>query len=273
MQQSGLPLTPQAQPFAQPFAQPSQAPPLAHPMAYPPQAQVGAQTFQQAFAPAQQPFAQPFAPMQQPHPQQMHGYPGQLQQQPAPIAPVPNPALAAPVTQGQQNGQQSPQQAFGRQLVGVARNLEQMIPSYQLMIAGLEDLHNARTSPAHAGAPALIESLKEATFHHFATLGAIRRFLCGEASSEVVLALAVGLHRLMKVHSQARPQIERVMLNTMGDARSPLSSLGQALTAADSQLSQASNTIQSHLNPQIWEVARARAFAPLGDEVPADLKP
>lgn len=246
---------PPPQSFAQP--QPQQPMPFAQSYAQPIPGQ-----------PFPQPYAQPGAPAQpygQPYPQ------GQSAGQPVPIAPVPAPGYAQPVTQSQPaNQQQSAQQQYTRQAVGVARNLEQIIPGYQLAISLLSDIIASPKGQPLAGAQPLLDTLKDATFYHFATLGAIRRFLCGETTPDVIGALAVAINQLNKIHSLIRPQTERLLVGAPPELRGAISNISQTVGAVDSQLQQALSAVQANVSAQIWEAARAKIFA-AAEEVKAEV--
>jgi hypothetical protein len=244
---------PTTQPFAQSYAQPMPAmQPVAQSYAPPmPAMQPVAQSYAPPM-PALQPVAQSYAqpmPAMQPTAQT---YP----------PPVPPPSGAPPVTQSQSlSPQQSAQQAHVRRAVGIARNLEQIIPGYQLAISLVEELLQRPKGQAVAGAQKLHATLQDAAFYHFATLGAIRRFLCGESTPEVIGALAVAINHLSQIHTLLRPQVAQLSAGAPPEMRSALANLPQALSTADAPLQQAMSAVQENVSAQVWETARAKALA------------
>lgn len=279
VQQQAMPfatgsLGPGAIPGQAPFAQPQPPSPYAQPTYT--HAPVYGQTPLGQPPMAQQPYAQPtYAPAPtyaQPAPFQPGAFgqlPGGAQQpmgqmpgasQGAPVTPVACPAYVPPGGQPQGNAAQQAQQAYARQLVSIARGLEQLIPGYQILISVLQDLTTSPRGETLSGTAPLMATLRGAAYHHFATLGAVRRFLCGEATNEMLGSMAVGLNQLIHLHNQARPQVERLVMSATPDLRAALSSLAQTVTAADSLLSQASTAVQAAVGPRLWEEARARAF-------------
>jgi hypothetical protein len=240
--QQAYPQPSQPMPFAQSYAQPIPGQPMPAP-----------------------PFGQPFpqaAPPQaygQPYPQ--GPAPGQGGQ-PAPIAPVPAPSYTQPVTQNQQpNPQQAAREQSMRQAVSLARTLEQVIPAYQLAISILQEALAGPKAASMTGAQAMLDAVKDAVCYHFSTLGAIRRFLCGEATPEVITGLAVAVNHLSRVHSQLRPQADRLIVSVPPELRGSLASLSQGLGAADTQVQQAVSSVQANVSAQVWETAKARVLA------------
>lgn len=175
----------------------------------------------------------------------------------SPVSPVAGPSYAP--AQGQ-SAQQNPQQAYARHLVGVARNLEQAIPGYQFLVSSLQDLLKEAGADRLPAAQKLKESMKEATFHHFATLGAIRRLLCGEVTADLMSALALSVTRLLRIHSEARPLLEQLVNSAPQEVRAALGGLATHLASADTQLGQAAAAVQAAVYPQIWENAQAQVF-------------
>lgn len=212
--------------------------------------------YPQQFAAAPQAAA---APVQGFHTGQLPGYPAHFAGSPAPsgsqayappaapVFPVANPSHTAPQSDPAQ--QQSPQPAYARHLVAVARTLEQVIPSYQLLISTLQNLPKEQQTSAQT----LEDSLKEAAFHHFASLGAIRRLLMGEAAPDLMLGLSLALNRLVRIHSGARPLMDQLIGSVPPTAQRTLAAHYQA---AEAQLSQAAAAVQAVIPPQVWEAAR-----------------
>ncbi|HYF78335.1 MAG TPA: hypothetical protein VD973_14445 [Symbiobacteriaceae bacterium] len=237
---------PPAQPYAQPFGQPAGQP----------YAQPQPQTYVQPYTlPEAQPFGQQQAfPLAQPQPQPY----APPQAQAPPVPPVSAPV--APGAAGGANAQQpTPQQQFARHLTGIARTLEQALPSYQLTISVLLDVSVSAKADSVAGVPALLEQLQQAAFTHYAALGAIRRFLVGEATPDVLASLAVGVNKLISLHSKTRSQWEQTLASAPADVRTALSPLNQVITGAESLLKQAATGVQQAVGPQIWAAAQARA--------------
>jgi len=224
---------PLAQQFGQPFAQP-QAQPFAQP-----QPQTYVQPYTLPFA---QPQAQPFV---QPQPQP----------QAPPVAPVTCPVAPTGTTSAAQQG---PQQQFARHLTGIARTLEQAIPGHQILVSLLQDLAASPRGQAVSGLSALTDLMAQSTFIHYGTLGAIRRFLCGEATPDVLALLAAGVNQLISLHSQTRPLWERAVMSASPELRSTFSNLNQVVTGTETLLSQAANAVQTAVGPQIWAAAQAR---------------
>ena len=127
----------------------------------------------------------------------------------SPVSPVPGPGPAFAAPQGDAV-QQTQQQAYVRHMVGVARSLEQTIPGYQFLISALQDLQKEGGADRQSAAQRLAESLKEATFQHFAARGAIRRLLIGEVTPDTLLGLAVALNRLLRIHNGLRPLLDQL---------------------------------------------------------------
>ncbi len=231
----------------------------------------GAQGYGQPYPQATQPFPQAGQPM---YPQQAagQGFPGVQQaamfqqqaqtygQQPAPqAAPVP-PVTAPQYTPSagyQQGQQQSPQQAMARQLTSIARVLEQLLPVYQMLISEAQACKKAQGGQDTSGADSLLDTLKEGTFHHYASLGAIRRFLMGETSAEVVQALARSVYRLTRAHAEIRPRLEQVVQSAEPELRPALSGLSQATAQGDSLLARTVSAVKATVGEPLWEQAVA----------------
>lgn len=177
-----------------------------------------------------------------------------------PVSPVPGPGPAFAAPQGDAV-QQTQQQAYVRHLVGVARALEQTIPGYQFLISALQDLQKESGADRQPAAQRLAENLKEATFQHFAALGAIRRLLIGEMTPDTVLGLSVALNRLLRIHSGLRPLLDQLTSSPAGGAQSAIGSLAAHLQAAEAQLNQAAAAVQAAVPAQVWEGARQQALA------------
>lgn len=206
----------------------------------------------------QAPAGWPGLPGMQPAPQAA-AIPAPAQPQPAPGYPYRAPVQQQPVTQAPaQQGQVSPAQAFGQQLMAIAKTLEQAIPFLQISQSVLLDW---RTTPGAQAPPAvdeLIGGLQQAAYYHGATLGAIRRFLCGETDPSVLSALALGFHHLHRVHSEIRPRLDQLTLVAPPQMQSAISSLTQIASQVDPLLMQAGTAIQSAIGPQNMEAARLR---------------
>jgi len=185
----------------------------------------------------------------------------QAQPQAAPAAPAPFPAApfggappfapAGMPAQGQQPP--NPAQVLAQQLVQTARSLEQLFPGYQALLSLLLEASSAAPSPAMHDA---VRSVEEGLYYHGATLGAIRRILCGEATPNVLMNLAAGFHGLSRIQPRVRAAAEQV-LTLMPSARHSLTgSLVQSVAAADGVLSTVGTSIQNLVGPQAWEAAR-----------------
>jgi hypothetical protein len=171
------------------------------------------------------------------------------------------------VTQSQPlSPQQTAQQAHVRQAVGIARHLEQILPGYQLAISLVEELGQNPKAETLTSAHTLRDTLQDAAFYHFATLGALRRFLCGESTPEVISALAVAINHLAKLHSVLRSQAEQLVAAAPAEMRSALANLTQAFGTADGPLQQAVSAVHANVSAQVWEAARARALAKAASE-------
>ncbi|MDF2630944.1 MAG: hypothetical protein K0R39_4775 [Symbiobacteriaceae bacterium] len=244
----------QAPAYAQPFGQAqasSYAPPFGQPQGQP-YAQPQPQTYVQPYTmPGAQPFAQP-----QPQPMAQAPY-APPQTQAPPVPPVAAPV--APGVAGGANAQPTPQQQFARHLTGIARLLEQALPSYQLTISLLLDLSVSPKAESVTGIPALLEQLQQATFAHYGALGAIRRFLLGDATPDVLASLAVGINRLTALHSTAKSLWEQALASAPAELRPALAPLNQAVSGVESLLSQAATGVQQAVGPQAWAAAQARA--------------
>lgn len=219
-----------------------------------PQAQSYGQPQVQSYGqPQAQPFGQP--QFQSYPPPQAQPY-AQPQTQAPPVAPVSAPSN--PAAAGGPGAQPSPQQQFARHLMGIARVLEQTIPGYQIQISLLLDLS---ASPKGRGVEALaplLEQLQKAAFNHYGTLGAIRRFLVGETTPDVLGSLAVGIQRLISLHSQTRPLWEQVLAGAAPEVRAAFTNVNQAVTGAESLLNQAASGVQMAVGPQLWAAAQAK---------------
>lgn len=187
--------------------------------------------------------------------------PVQGQPQAALAAPAPFPAgpygappfaPAGATAQGQQPP--NPAQVLTQQLVQTARALEQLFPGYQALLSLLLEASSAAPSPALNEA---VRSVEEGLYYHGATLGAIRRILCGEATPNVLMNLAAGFHGLSRIQPRMRAAAEQV-LSVMPSVRHSLTgSLVQSVAAADGVLGTVGTAIQSLVGPQTWEMARA----------------
>lgn len=253
----------QVQPYPAPSVQPGQFQPSSQPQF---QAQPQFQ-FQPQFQ--LQPQAQPaqYPPSYPPQYQtqtQAQVQPSPQQPQAAPVTPVSPPASpyssgAQPGShQGQQNPAQAQAQAVARQLIEVARTLEQLIPGYQIAQSVLLELSPAPSTQQASGHNEAIESLRDALYSHGACLGTIRRLLCGETTPAVLSNLVVAFHSLSQAHTRSRPLLERVTAVAPLSQRGSLTSLNQMLTQADSLLGQVGSTIQTLVGPHLWEAARPR---------------
>lgn len=224
-----------AQPYVQPqpYAQPQQ---YAQPQPY---AQSVPFTLPQQYV-QPQPYAQP----------QQYAQP---QSQAVPVAPVASPYAPPGAGFPQAGAQPSPQQALMRHVIGIAKSLEQLLPSYQMLVSLLSD-----RGQAIGGVDQVLQRLKEATFAHFATLGAIRRVMCGDTSPEALSSLAAGVNQLHALHSQLRPQFERLLMAVVPDIRQMIAGLAGTIAAADAALAQAVPAVQALVGPQLWEAARSK---------------
>jgi hypothetical protein len=239
-----------------------------------PQAQLYAQPYPQPQAQPYMPqFAQPYAaPQGQPGPYGQPPVPyAQPQGQPVPYAaPQPQPTQAPPVAPvsfpnnpagpGAQGGAQNPQQALARQITAVAKSLEQAIPVYQILISVLADVAASAQGQAVAGIETAVSQLKEAAFHHYATLGALRRALAGEMTPDVIAGVAVGVNFLNGVQAQVRPLFDQLIAAAASspDVARILTGLSQMVVGAEGLLKQASGAVQALVGPQIWEAAKAK---------------
>jgi hypothetical protein len=236
-QQPESPYLPQGQP--QPYY-----PPQPQPLPYLPQGQPQ-MPMQQPYYPQPQVQYQP--PTQQPYYQPQ-------QPQAAPVPPVGMPM--APQQQAQPQAQMTPQQAFARQLINIAKLLEQSLPGYQMLASVVNDLLK-KSAPGAADVGA---SLRDAAFHHYAALGAIRRFLTGETTPDLLAALATATHMLTQLHSKLRPLIEPIQTSTMPDVRMVINGILQAMSGIESLLNQACNAVKEAVGPHTWESARTSVY-------------
>ncbi|MFZ5817354.1 MAG: hypothetical protein ACOY93_18985 [Bacillota bacterium] len=185
-----------------------------------------------------------------------------MQQQAAPVAPVACPAYTPPFgaqAAGQpQQAAPTPAQMLARQMVDLARTLEQLIPGYQIMQSILVELQATGAAQPVAGFREAVEGLKDAVYYHGATLGTIRRILCGEMSPNVLTNLAVAFLSLGQVQTRIRPLLERLTMAAPTTVRGSIASLTQTVTASDLLLGQAGSAIQGIVGPQVWDAARSR---------------
>jgi hypothetical protein len=241
-QQPESPYLPQGQP--QPYF-----PPQPQPLPYLPQGQPQMQ---------QPPMQQPYYPQPQPQPQYQpptqQPYYQPPQAQAAPVPPVGMPM--APQAQGQSQAQMTPQQAFNRQLINIAKLLEQSLPGYQMLASVVNDL-SKKSAP---GAEDVGASLRDAAFHHYAALGAIRRFLTGETTPDLLAALATATHTLMRLHGKLRPLIEPIQSSSMPDVRMVINGILQAMNGIESLLNQAGGAVKEAVGPHTWESARTSVY-------------
>jgi len=185
--------------------------------------------------------------------------PSALQGQTQPVAPVPFPA--SPYAQpGPVQGQPAPQsqaQMAARQLVELARTLEQLIPGYQALQAILFELSGSPGANTGALREAL-RGLKSCVYYHGAALGTIRRLLLGETSPAVLMALAAAFQALAQEHERARPGVEQALSALPPAMSGGLHSLLQGAGNPESILQRATAAVQAITGPQIWEAARGR---------------
>lgn len=194
-----------------------------------------------------------------------------VQQQAAPVAPVPAPGTPYHPTQAPNQGApQNPAQALARQLVEIARTLEQLFPGYQAIQAILTELASA---PGGLAGPALneaIQGVKESLYQHGATLGFIRRLLSGETSPALLTHLSAAYHALQQVHTRTRPAVERALMAYPIAPQSPIAGLLQSAAArTDGLINQVGAGLQAILGPHAWEAGRSRSeqlIAPLCSE-------
>lgn len=203
----------------------------------------------------QQSFAQPPYPGQQPG---MAPPPGYAPQGAYPPGAQPGaPAAQRPPQQSQSPAQQA-QQAYQQRLIGVARTLEQLFPDYQILVSMSNEIFNSPAGQTISGAEPLMAALKDLAFCHAATLGAIRRFLYGEATPVVLSDMAVATMQLGKIHSTIQPLLDRLILSAGSDLKGPLNSLSQNFASSGLHLSQATQAMRETVGPQIWEAAQAK---------------
>jgi len=145
-------------------------------------------------------------------------------------------------------------------MVSIARMLEQSIPGWQLVASVVDEISSAPGASALPGSSALVGALEDSIFHLNASIGAIRRFVSGEASAGILATLAYSVNHLSRAQSQVRPLFERWIMSTAVQERAPLTNLAQQLTTADYLLGQAVTAIQATVGQQIWETARTQAF-------------
>lgn len=177
------------------------------------------------------------------------------QAQAAPVQPVNVPTYNQ--TNGTQGGP-NPQQQFSQQLIGIARHLEQAMPTYQVIFsAGIGLAHPGQ---GVSGSEGLAQILQEGALYHQGALGAIRRYLAGEASPDVLAALAYSVHHLARTNAALRQKLDVMNLNASSDRRVLMGQLLQYLSAADQLLHQTASVIQSVVGPQIWQSTYAMVF-------------
>lgn len=201
--------------------------------------------------PAQQvqlPPPQFMPPFPAPFPSQPQGQ-ASVQPQAAPVAPV-----AFPQGQGQQ--QPNPAQVMTQQLIQMAKSLEQLIPGYQALLSLLMEASGPSPSPSLNEA---VRSVERCLFYHGATLGSIRRLLCGETSPSVLTNLAAGYHALSQAQPRVRAAAEQVLGLVPSAQRSLTANLLHSLSTADNTLAGVGTAIQNFVGPQAWESALARA--------------
>jgi hypothetical protein len=165
---------------------------------------------------------------------------------------------APPAPPRQQSPAQAAQQAYQQRLIGVARTLEQQFPDYQILVSMFAELFNSPAGETITGAEPLMATMKELCFHHTATLGAIRRFLYGEATPVVLSDMAVAIMQLGKIHSMIQPLLDRLMMSSSQEMRGPLGGLAQSFASSGLHLSQATQAMQATVGPQIWEAAQQK---------------
>lgn len=236
---------PQAAPFFQPQMAPGPWDPqvasyYAQPPIPSPFGEVQAQ-LPLGYPPAPPAFGQPQAPVY-----------GQPTQQAAPVMPVSCPTYTPAANAGAQT---TPQQAASRQMIQIARTLEQSIPGYQIMVSVLEGLRESPRAAGLTGLEPLLLTVSEIIYHQYAALGAIRRFLCGEATAAIATSLAKQVRKLSQLHTQLRPQFERVSMAAAPELRGAIMGLSQILGTGDSLLGQTATAVQTFTGPQIWEAA------------------
>lgn len=168
----------------------------------------------------------------------------------------------APPGAGAQRPQQSPaqaaQQAYQQRLIGIARTLEQQFPDHQILISMFNEIFNSPAGQTISGAEPLMDALKDLIFAHTATLGAIRRFLYGEATPIVLTDMAVAIMQLGKIHSNIQPLIDRLIMSAGQDMRGPLNGLAQNFASSGLHLSQATQAMQATVGQHIWEAAQEK---------------
>jgi len=183
-----------------------------------------------------------------------------VQPQAAPVAPVafPNSPYGGAQPQGQPQPQQQPNpaQVMTQQLVQMAKSLEQLIPGYQALLSLLLEASGPSPSPSLNEA---VRSVEKCLYYHGATLGSIRRLLCGETSPNVLTNLAAGFHGLTQVQPRLRAAADQVTSLVPSAQRSLTANLLQSLSTADSTLAGVGTAIQNFVGPQAWEGARTRA--------------
>jgi hypothetical protein len=280
----GLQGPPQGLPFpqapGQPFpgqsytVYPPQQPLPAFPSPYQPQGQSppqfpGPAQFQ---IPPQFPGPTQFqVPPQFPGPAQFQAPPpfqtaGPFQAQPGPqpqtaqVAPVAFPTspygAQAPQGQGQGQAPPSPAQVLAKQLMDIARLLEQLIPGYQMAQSVLMDL--AAPGQTVSGLDDASRGVKDVLYYHGATLGAIRRLLLGETTPAVLTGLAAAVQALTRTQSRVRPLLEKLIQAAPATSRGTVTNAAQTFTAGDPLLGQATSAVQALVGPQAWESARGR---------------
>lgn len=177
------------------------------------------------------------------------------QAQAAPVQPVSLPTYAPA---GGAQGSPNPQQQFSQQLIGIARYLEQAMPTYQVIFsAGIGVAHSGQGVPGTEG---LAQTLQETALYHQGALGAIRRYLAGEASPDVLAALAYSVHHLARCNAALRQKLDVMNQSVPSERRGLMGHLLQYLSAADHLLHQTASAIQGAVGPQIWQSTYALVF-------------
>lgn len=181
----------------------------------------------------------------------------QPQAQAAPIQPVNLPTYAPPA--GAQ-GSPNPQQQFTQQLIGIARYLEQAMPTYQVLFSAGIGL--AQPGQGVTGTEGLLQILQEASLYHQSALGSIRRYLAGEVNPDVLAALAYSVHQLARSQAALRQKLDAMYQSGAPERRVLLGQLLQYISGVDTQLNQCATVIQTAVGPQIWQSTYAMVFGP-----------
>lgn len=160
--------------------------------------------------------------------------------------------------QRQQSPAQAAQQAYQQRLISLAKTLEQQFPDHQILVSMFNEIFNSPAGHTISGAEPLMDALKDLVFCHTATLGAIRRFLYGEATPIVLTDMAVAIMQLGKIHSNIQPLIDRLIMSAGQDMRGPLNGLAQNFASSGLHLSQATQAMQATVGQHIWEAAEEK---------------